>query len=262
MCLRLSTKSRGTPLKRSKSWCDTGSIPTSSLWKTWVTFCARPLTGRFYTVVSQHTEGWSLCACMCLHVSGVWWGQVRLPGDRADEGRGAVGQDPQAEVFLRERGQRCALHHHQDCWLPPLPRGEETLLYIFQHWGNVETFFSFSNVFFSSIPQLTCDRWYTETWSPVTSYTWTTREIQTPSEFVTLDLPSSFGGAMACFSPPVTLPTLWHQRWERRNDGSKRKTNARGNLRLERKIEFGDNGEEIMGEKTKWTAAWKEEVPL
>lgn len=81
-----------------------------------------------------------------------------------------------------------------------------------EHKWKVDLFFS--NVF-SSVP-----RWSTGTWSPVTSCTWTTREILTPSGSVTLDLLSSFGVAMACSSPPVTPPTLWHQRWERRNDGS------------------------------------------
>lgn len=57
-------------------------------------------------------------------------------------------------------------------------------------------------------------RWYTETWSPVTSSTWTTREIPTLSGYATLGLPSSFAEGTACSSPPVTPPTLWHQRWE------------------------------------------------
>lgn len=57
-------------------------------------------------------------------MSGIWRGQVRLSGDGADEGGRAAGQNPQAEVFLWERGQCCALYYYQDCWLPPLPRGE------------------------------------------------------------------------------------------------------------------------------------------
>lgn len=70
--------------------------------------------------------GYILTGCV-VSVSGVWRGQVCIPGDGADEGRGAVGSNPQAEVFLRERSKCCSLHHYKDCWLPPLPRGEETL---------------------------------------------------------------------------------------------------------------------------------------
>lgn len=55
-------------------------------------------------------------------------------------------------------------------------------------------------------------RWFIETWSPVTSCTWTTRGILTPSESVTLDSPSSSGEATASFLLPVTPLTLWHQR--------------------------------------------------
>lgn len=148
---------------------------------------------------------------LCVAVSGLWWGQIRIPGDGADERRWAVGQDPQTEVLLWERGQCCALHHHQDCSLPPLPRGEEAP----PHDGGVGVgdVFSFSNAF-----PVVMHRWYTETWSPVTSSTWTTREMPTLSGYATLDLPSSFVEETACSSPPVTLPTLWHPRWEGRTN--------------------------------------------
>lgn len=184
-----------------------------------------------------------------LSVSGVWWGQVCIPGDGADEGRGAAGQDPQAEVFLWERGQCCALHHHQDCWLPPLPRGEETLLCMCEQEWKLDMFFS--NAFVS--PILLLPRWYTETWSPVTSCIWMTREILTPSGSVILDSPSSFGEATACSLPPVTPPTLWHQRWERKNDWNEKRMKARGNIRLDIwKVPFRDMEKEI-----KWESGYK-----
>lgn len=78
-------------------------------------------------------------------------------------------------------------------------------------WGNGRV--GRGNVFSSDAFPALLHRWYTETWSPVTSSTWMTREIPTLSGYATLDLPSSFAEETDCSSPPVTLPTLWHQRW-------------------------------------------------
>lgn len=52
------------------------------------------------------------------HLVGVWRRPVGVPGDGADERRRAAGQNLASEVFLWERSQRCAVHHHQDCGVP------------------------------------------------------------------------------------------------------------------------------------------------
>lgn len=62
---------------------------------------------------------------MCVSVTGVRQQQAGVPGDGADAWRRATGSDPQAEVLFRERGQRCASHHHQDCRVLTLTGGED-----------------------------------------------------------------------------------------------------------------------------------------
>ena len=58
-------------------------------------------------------------------VPGVRHREAGVPGDGADAWGRAAGPDPQAEVLLREGGQRSAAHHHQDRGLPPRTGGEQ-----------------------------------------------------------------------------------------------------------------------------------------
>lgn len=64
------------------------------------------------------------CAYGC--AAGVRQQQAGVPGDGADAWRRAAGPHPQAEVLLREGGQRRAAHHHPDRGVPALSGGETT----------------------------------------------------------------------------------------------------------------------------------------
>ncbi len=74
------------------------------------------------------------CAVLC--AAGLWWRQVCVSGDGADERRRAAGPDPAAEVLLRARDLSCALHHHQDCGVSAFTGGQ----FACGHSGDVKYF--------------------------------------------------------------------------------------------------------------------------